>query len=485
MTHRGDPHGSHTCGKGASEPAGAAGATGVTNAAGATGSTRWSSHLGFVLTAAGAAVGLGNIWRFPYIAGENGGGAFVLVYLAAVAAIGFPVMVAELLMGRRGRADAETAVRRLRAETGAGPFWQTIGVLSLLLPFVGIGYYSVVAGWVLDYLWLFLSGRGFVADGTGGGYAARFAALQDSPTRLLFFHALFMGGVIAVVAQGVRHGLERAAKIMMPALFLMLLGLVVHAAVRGDFARGIAFLLAPDFSRLGWHGVLLAVGQAFFSLAIGIGALMTFGAYLSERDGLPRSAAQICATDTIVALLAGLAIFPIVFALGIDPGEGPGLIFVTLPAAFAQIPGGAALGTIFFLLVFFAAFTTGIATLEPVVAWATDRGWSRPAATLAIGCAAWLIGAAAALSFNVWRDVRPLGMVPGFEDRGIFDALDYSIASLLLPVNGMLIALFVGWMVPRAIQRAETGWPALPLGVWRFFLRVLAPLAILAILIAG
>ncbi|RMF14675.1 MAG: sodium-dependent transporter [Alphaproteobacteria bacterium] len=470
---------------------GPAGPAAQTTAAGAntagSSATRWSSHLGFVLTAAGAAVGLGNIWRFPYIAGENGGGAFVLVYLAAVVAIGFPVMVAELLMGRRGRGDAETAVRHLRAETGAGPFWQTIGVLSLLLPFVGIGYYSVVAGWVLDYLWLFLSGQGFLDPTAGGGgdYAARFAELQGSPWRLLFFHALFMGGVIAIVAQGVRQGLERAAKIMMPALFVMLLGLVFYAALKGDFGRGVAFLLAPDFAKLSWHGVLLAVGQAFFSLAIGIGALMTFGAYLSEHDSLPRSAAQICATDTMVALLAGLAIFPIVFSLGIDPAEGPGLIFVTLPAAFAQIPGGAVLGTIFFLLVFFAAFTTGIATLEPVVAWATGRGWARPAATLVIGLAAWIIGAAAALSFNVWQDVRPLGLVPGFEDRGIFDTLDYSIASLLLPVNGMLIALFVGWMVPRAIQRSETGWSEALLGVWRFFLRVLAPLAILAILLAG
>ncbi len=449
---------------------------------------RWSSHLGFVLTAAGAAVGLGNIWRFPYLAGENGGGAFVLIYLAAVVVIGFPVMLAELLMGRHGRGDAETAVRRLRRETGAGLFWQTIGVLSLLLPFVGIGYYSVVAGWVLDYLWLFLSGQAFLdpASAAGSGdYAARFAELQGSPMRLLFFHALFMGGVIAIVAQGVQRGLERAARIMMPALFVMLLGLVVHAAARGDFGRGLAFLLAPDFSALTWHSVLLAVGQAFFSLAIGIGALMTFGAYLSERDSLPRSAAQICATDTAVALLAGLAIFPIVFSLGIDPAEGPGLIFVTLPAAFAQIPGGAVLGTIFFLLVFFAAFTTGIATLEPVVAWATGRGWTRPLATLGIGLAAWFIGAAAALSFNVWQDVRPLALVPGFENRGIFDALDYSIASLLLPVNGMLIALFVGWMVPRAIQRAEVGWRDGLLGVWRFFLRILAPLAILAILLAG
>ncbi len=445
---------------------------------------RWSSHLGFVLTAAGAAVGLGNIWRFPYLAGANGGGAFVLVYLLAVAVIGFPIMVAELWMGRHGGGNAESAVRALRREFGAGPWWQTIGHLSLLLPFVGIGYYSVVAGWVLDYLWLYVSGAGATAVGTTQetGY---FQALLASPMRLFFFHALFMGAVIAVVAQGVRHGLERAARILMPALFLLLLALVVYAAFQGDFTRGLAFLFDPDFAKLTWRSVLLAVGQAFFSLAIGIGAMMTFGAYLAPEESLSRSAAQICATDTAVAVLAGLAIFPIVFALGVDPGEGPGLIFETLPRAFARIPGGDVLGAAFFALVFFAAFTTGIATLEPVVAWAATRGISRPAAALVCGGAAWVIGAAAALSFNLWADVHPLAFVPGFETRGVFDTLDYAIASLLLPINGMLIALFVGWLVPEAVLKAETGLAPAIGSLWRLFLKFLAPLAILAILIWG
>ena len=301
--------------------------------------------------------------------------------------------------------------------------------------------------------------------------------------RLFFFHALFMGGVIAVVAQGVQKGLERAAKLMMPALFVMLLGLVAYAAATGDFGRGLAFLLDPDFSKLTWRAVLLAVGQAFFSLAIGIGAMMTFGAYLDPKDSLARSAGQICATDTAVALLAGLAIFPIVFALGIDPGEGPGLIFETLPRAFAEIPGGQILGLVFFLLVFFAAFTTGIATLEPVVAWAATRGISRSA--LASGGAAWVIGAAAALSFNIWQDVHPLALLPGFESRTVFDTLDYAIAAILLPVNGMLIALFVGWVVPQAVLKAEVGLGDGLEALWRLFLRVLAPAAIAAILIWG
>ncbi|RMF71226.1 MAG: sodium-dependent transporter [Alphaproteobacteria bacterium] len=445
---------------------------------------RWSSHLGFVLTAAGAAVGLGNIWRFPYLAGENGGGAFVLVYLLAVAVIGFPIMVAELWMGRHGGGNAESAVRALRDEFAAGAWWQAIGHLSLLLPFVGIGYYSVVAGWVLDYLWLYVSGAGSTVV-NAGPESSHFEMLLASPLRLFFFHALFMGGVIAVVAQGVQHGLERAARIMMPALFLLLLALVVYAAFQGDFARGVAFLFDPDFSKLTWRSVLLAVGQAFFSLAIGIGAMMTFGAYLAPEESLPRSAVQICATDTAVAVLAGLAIFPIVFALGIDPAEGPGLIFETLPRAFARIPAGEGLGVVFFALVFFAAFTTGIATLEPVVAWAAGRGISRPVAALACGGAAWVIGAAAALSFNIWKDVHPLVFLPGFETRGIFDTLDYAIASLLLPVNGMLIALFVGWVVPQTVLKVEVGMPPVIQRLWRLFLKVLAPLAILAVLIWG
>lgn len=445
---------------------------------------RWTSNLAFVLAAAGTAVGLGNLWRFPFVAGENGGGAFVLVYLAAVAAIAFPIMLAELLVGRRGRGDADQAVEAVRAEAGASTLWRLIGRLSILIPFIGIGYYSVVAGWVVDYTISYIGAWGFHFTDPET-YQDRFSALLGAPARLLILHALFMAAVIAVVARGVERGIERVAVIAMPALFVLLVLLVGYAAVKGNFAEGLAFLLAPDFSELSWRGALIAVGQAFFSLAIGIGAMITFGAYLPDSARLPLSAGQICLTDTAVALLAGLAIFPIVFALGLDPAEGPGLIFVTLPAAFDQMPGGTMFGSAFFILLFFAAFTTGIGTLEPVVRWLVGRGLKRPLAAAFGGGAAWFIGAAAALSFNAWEGIRPLALIPGYEGLTIFDALDFSIASLLLPINGLLIALFAGWALPRALLAAELGSEGALLDVWRLFVRILAPAAIVLILVFG
>ncbi len=445
---------------------------------------RWSSRFAFVLAAAGAAIGLGNLWRFPFLAGENGGGAFVLVYLAAVALVGFPIMVAELMIGRHGRGNAERAVERVAAEAGASRGWQVIGALSIFIPFVGIGYYSVVAGWVVDYLLVYLvpGGPGFE---NGADAAAHYEAMLASPGRLFLLHFAFMAGIAFVVARGVRAGIERVAKLMMPGLFILLAGLVVFAAWKGDFARGLSFMFAPDFAALGWNGVLAALGQAFFSLAVGIGALMTFGAYLDESTSLPRVAAQICLADTAVALLAGLAIFPIVFAYGLDTNGGEGLVFVALPTAFAAMPAGQIVGIGFFLLVFFAAFTTGVATLEPVVAWCVDHGMKRTTAALVSGGAAWALGAAAALSFNLWEGFHPLAFLPGWEGRTIFGILDYSISSLLLPINGLLIALFVGWALPRSLVAAELAGAEQLMRIWRWLLRLFVPLAILAILVLG
>ena len=445
---------------------------------------RWSSRFAFVLAAAGAAIGLGNLWRFPFLAGENGGGAFVLVYLAAVAFVGFPIMVAELMIGRHGRGNAERAVERVAAEAHASRGWHVIGALSIFIPFVGIGYYSVVAGWVVDYLIVYLvpGGPGLAS---GADATAHYEAMLASPGRLLGLHFVFMAGIAFVVAHGIREGIERAAKLMMPGLFILLAALVAFAAWKGDFARGVGFMFAPDFAALGWKGVLAALGQAFFSLAVGIGALMTFGAYLDDETNLPKVAAQICLADTAVALLAGLAIFPIVFAYGLETDGGEGLVFMALPTAFAEMPGGGIVGAAFFILLFFAAFTTGIATLEPVVAWLVDRGLGRRRATLLAAGGAWALGAAAALSFNVWEGLRPLAILPGWEERTIFGILDYSISSLLLPVNGLLIALFVGWALPRSLVAAELVGAEQLMTVWRWLLRVFVPLAILAILILG
>ncbi|GAB4146909.1 MAG: sodium-dependent transporter [Sphingomonadales bacterium] len=445
---------------------------------------RWSSHLVFVLSAAGAAVGLGNFWRFPFVVGENGGGAFVIVYLAAVALVGFPIMMAELMIGRRGRGNAEQAIGAVSREVGAAKFWRVIGALSVFIPFIGIGYYSVVAGWVLDYMVGYIANFGFhFAD--PAAYQQRFDDMLASPMRLLLLHLAFMSGVVFVVGLEIQQGIERVAKLMMPGLFLLLLGLVAFAAVKGDFFAGLSFLLKPDFSALTGRAVLMALGQAFFSLAIGIGILMTFGAYLDERASIPKAAAQICIADTSIALLAGLAIFPIVFAFGLEATGGEGLVFVALPAAFAEMTGGAFFGSAFFVLLFFAAFTTGVATLEPVVSWLVGRGVARRRAAVLAGGVAWLLGAAATLSFNEWETVYPLAFLPGWENLTIFAILDTLIASLLLPINGVLLSLFAGWALPRALAAAELDAPAWLLTAWRWLLRVVVPVAILTIMIGG
>ncbi len=444
-------------------------------------SDRWSSNLAFVLTAAGTAVGLGNIWRFTFIAGENGGGLFLLIYMATVLLIGLPIMMAELLAGRRGRGGPVRSVATLIKAHGASRGWMVIGGLSVFIPFVGIAYYSIVSGWILDYLARYLALGGL--SGGAGAMSNHFDALMASPLRLQFWHAVFMAGVAFIVGRGVHAGVERTAKIFMPLLFLMLLGLVVYAAIYGEFQKGVEFLFSPDFSKMSVELVLLAVGQAFFSLAIGIGALMTFGSYLDDGASLTKTAGGVVLADTLVAILAGLAIFPLVFVNGLDVNQGPGLIFVTLPTAFENMQGGAFVGVGFFLLLFFAALTTGIGTMEPVVAWLVGRGVSRPKAAICVGASAWAVGAVIALSFNILHDFRPVTALAIMKDKGLFDLVDFTIASVLLPLNGLLIVLLVGWIVPKAVSAGELRTAPLLHKAWLFSVRFLAPIAILSILV--
>ncbi len=444
---------------------------------------RWSSSLAFILTATGTAVGLGNIWRFTFVAGENGGGLFVFFYLLTVLLVALPIMIAELVAGRRGRGSPTQVVTRLIKESRTGNAWMVIGVLSVFIPYIGIAYYSVVSGWIIDYLVIFAGSGGF--EGGGDQMTARFDGLMASPVRLLFWHALFMAMVTLIVSRGLQSGVEMAAKIIMPALFIMLIGLVIYAAFAGDFARAVAFLFKPDFSKMSSQIIVLAVGQAFFSLAIGIGALMTFGSYLDEKTSLPKAAGLIAFADTLVAILAGLAIFPLVFSNNLAANEGPGLIFITLPTAFAQMPGGYFIGTAFFVLLFFAALTTGIGTMEPVVAWLTKKNISRSLAALLVGVSAWFIGAIVALSFNLLGAVHPLTFLKGFKEMGIFEVTDFLIASVLLPVNGLFIVLFVGWAIPKAVIETEFHHVGRLFNTWRFFIRFVAPIAIMVILISS
>lgn len=445
---------------------------------------KWSSRWGFLFAAMGVAVGLGNLWRFPFIAGENGGGAFVLAYIGFVFLLCMPIMVGELVLGRLGGESAVGSMRNLIAKRKASTAWGAIGWLSLIIPFLGLSYYSVVAGWAFFY--------GYeAAVGDFGGLdanasAAIFNGLIARPHLMLLVHTAFIAATVYVVGRGVKAGIEAASKILMPTLFILLLVLVIYGAVAGDVARALEFLLVPDFSKLTPTALMAAMGQAFFSVAIGVGAMITYGAYLNPGESLPRSAAIICTADTLVALLAGLAIFPIVFGSGLDPVSGPPLIFITLPVGFGQMPGGQVLGFIFFLLLFFAAFTTSIGMLEPVVSWLQEKikGTRLKLAAIA-GGAAWAVGILPLLSFNMLGDVRPFALLAPLADKSIFDSFDFIVSTLLLPINGLLIALFAGWIILKSDFIGEVRAGDILLKYWRFALKVIAPISVLAILWNG
>jgi neurotransmitter:Na+ symporter, NSS family len=445
----------------------------------------WSSRIVFLMAAVGAAVGLGNLWKFPYTAGVNGGAAFVLVYLVAVAAVAVPIVIAELLIGRRGRMSPPNSFMVLAKEAGASRGWRFVGWMNLLAVFLILSFYSVVAGWALAYVPKIALGdfTGASADEVG----AEFAALLASPGRLALLHALFMTLTVSIVAVGLKRGIERAVRFLMPALLLMLVALVIYATVAGDMGRTVEFLFQADFSKIRAPVVLQAIGQAFFSVSVAMGLLITYGAYLDRETRLGSSAIYIAGADTSVALLSGLAIFPLVFANGLDPAEGPGLIFVTLPIAFGQMPAGALFGAMFFLLVLVSAITSSIAILEPMVSWAEEHDRMRrgPAAIIA-GVAAWVVGLATVFSFNLWAGWFPLGRLERFRESTVFDLIDYLTSNLLLPLGGMLIAVFVGWVLTAETTRNELGVAdTATFRAWRFTLRFVAPLAVGWVLVAS
>lgn len=441
---------------------------------------KWSSRSAFLMAAVGAAVGLGNIWRFPYITGDNGGGAFVLIYIAFVLVIGFPLIMAELALGRAGKKSAVGTMQDM-VRNGHNPFWKIIGWLSLLVPLIGLMYYSVVAGWSLEYIVKAVSGD--FDNITADQSSAMFGALQADWKTLSFWHTLYMISVIVVVGMGVKKGLESTVKFMMPSLFAILILLACYAMITGDGAKTLSFLFSPDFSKITGEVVLKALGQALFSLAIGVGALITYGAYLPKEIELPKAARIIAVADTGVALLAGFAIFPIVFQYNLVPGEGPGLIFATLPIAFGQMTGGIIFGVLFFILLTFAAFTSSIAMLEPVIAWFDDKGWSRKKMSWIMGSVSWSVGICVALSSNILADFHPLGFIPFFADMNLFNALDYIVANFMLPLNALMLALFVGWVMSRDMISDQLGLEqaSLAFKAWQFATRILAPAAILTI----
>ncbi|MEJ2480759.1 MAG: sodium-dependent transporter [Acidihalobacter sp.] len=432
----------------------------------------WSSRLAFFLAATGSAVGLGNIWKFPYIAGDNGGGAFVIVYLACVVLIGLPILIAEITLGRRGRESPVNTLRSMALDEGRSRAWVGVGFIGMVSGIIILSFYSVVAGWSLDYLLLSL--RGAYAGASADRISRLFAGLTGNPWRQMFWFTLFLAVSLWFSARGVRAGLERVARVMMPALFVLLLLLVVYALIVGNAAAAFAYLFNPDFSRLNGQVLLLAMGHSFFTLSLGIGAMMVYGAYLPNGVSIFRVSVWVAAADTGVALLAGLAIFPLVFAKGLAPAQGPGLIFTTLPLAFGAMPLGSLFGAAFFALLVLAAWTSAVSMIEPTVASLEERGLGRGRATLSVGVVVWLLGMVMDFSVNIWSGVA-------WQGRSLFELFNFVSSDIMLPLGGFLIALFTGWMVSERSLRRELGVSRPLLRLWLLVLRYVTPVGVLLI----
>jgi NSS family neurotransmitter:Na+ symporter len=436
------------------------------------------------MASVGCAVGLGNIWLFPYQAGVNGGGAFVLIYLAAIFGLALPVLLAEIMLGRRGAAAPPVGLAKLAKESGHSENWRWMGIL---LGGVGatcaLAFYCVVGGWTLAYA--FKSAAGQLQNLDGAQSAQLFGELSATPGSILPWFIVFTLLTIFISSKGLHAGVEKAVKIMMPALFIMLVVLVIYSAFVGDFATAFQFLFQPDFSKITSKVVLAACGTAFFSVSVGITGMMAYGSYIQKSTNLAESAMIIAIADTTVALLAGLAIFPIVFMAGIEPAGGGGLAFVSLPVAFSQVPGGLIFGTVFFVLLFFAALTSSIGMLEPPVSWLRESfKMSRRNAALAAGSVAFVLSLLAALSFNVLSDVRILGNFAIFEGKTIFEFFVYLVTQVIIPVGGILVAIFAGWIVKRQFSSDElyNGDEPLAYKVWLFIVRFVAPVLLTLVL---
>jgi NSS family neurotransmitter:Na+ symporter len=436
----------------------------------------WASRFGFVLAAAGSAVGLGNIWKFPYITAKHGGGAFVLVYLLCIAVLGLPIMMAELVIGRQGQRDAVGSFLTLEGKKSP---WCLVGWGAVSASFVLLAFYSVVAGWSFDYVYKAAAG---VLQGRSQSDINRlFTELMASPGRLLFWQALFLAGTVGIVIGGIRVGIERWSKILMPSLFALLVVLFVQGMLSPGGAPALRFMFRPDFSQLTPAALLDALGHAFFTLSLGAGVMITYGSYLDPGADLFTLSLRIALLDTMVALLAALTIFSVVFSADVPAGGGPGLVFQTLPVLLMQLPFGSVLALVFFLLLAFAALSSSISMLEVVVAYLVDeKDWPRGRATTAIGALAFLLGIPCVLSFNAWSDFRPvLG-------RTFFDGFDYLVSSYMLPLGGLFVAVYAGWFWRSGrhggelLGSVQRPW-VFPL--WHFLARFVAPAAVLVVLL--
>ncbi len=438
---------------------------------------QWSSRIGFILAAVGSAVGLGNIWKFPYMIGQSGGSAFVFTYLICIALIGFPILVAEWMIGRRGQSNPILSMSRVAEQNNRSQLWSIVGLSGVLGAFLILAFYSVIGGWSINYI--VKVGSGAFAGQDAAAVENIFAGLLGNSKELFIWHSVFMGLTVIIVALGVAGGLERASKILMPLLGICLLIMVGYGVFSGGFAAAIDYLFTPKFELIDSKVILAALGHAFFTLSLGMGIMMSYGSYLGGEINLLRTATVVVIMDTVIAILAGLAIFPIVFANQLDPSSGPGLIFVTLPIAFGHMTSGLLLGLVFFALLTFAALTSAMSLLEPVVELLEEKTpLGRSLSTLAAGSVIWALGIAVLLSFNEWSTVMILG-------NNIFDFLDKLTSKFMLPLTGLGAIIFVGWFVHGNIIRQELHLSTAGEIIWQIIARIIAPIGVAIIFVSS
>lgn len=453
----------------------------------------WSSRSAFILAAVGSAVGLGNMWRFPAEAGENGGGAFVLFYIFCVLLIGLPVLLSEVLIGRHGQASAPESVRRVARDSNASEGWSVLGSMGVFAAFLILSFYCVVGGWVLYYIGVFLSDL-FQTGLAGGAFAGRPAeeveallpGLFGNGSLMVALNLGFLAATMFFVARGISSGIEWVAVYLMPMFFVLFLCITIYGAFTGNFSDAVAYLFTFEPAKLTGEVMLAAVGQAFFSLSLGVAGMMTYGAYASRETNLGETSGIIAGADTAVALLAGLAIFPIVFAAGLSANAGPGLMFQSLPIAFQAMPFGSLIGLLFFTMVFFAALTSSVSLLEAPTAYVFEKfKLSRPVATAIVGVGAAVLGILSSLSFNDMADFRPLAFIPIFAEANFFDALDGVTAKLFMPIGAILTCVFVGWVADVKLIDDENGLDGVLHQVWRVLVRYVCPIVLTVILYFG
>lgn len=437
----------------------------------------FASKFGVIAAAAGSAIGLGNIWRFPYVAGENGGGAFLIIYLGFIIAIGVPVMLSEFTIGRMAQRNPYGAFKNL----APGKPWYLVGLMGVAAAFMILSFYAAVAGWTLEYLYNAVTNA--FANQTPGELEEMFNAFREGTQRPLIWMVLFMAMTAGIVLAGVQKGIEKYSKVLMPLLLVLIIVLGIRSITLPGSAEGLAFLFAPDFSKISPGLVLEALGQAFFSLSVGMGTLITYGSYINKRENLGSSALVVAVSDTMVAILAGIAIFPAVFAFGIEPNSGEGLVFITLPNIFQQMAGGYFFALMFFLLLTIAALTSSISVLEVVVAYFSEElKMSRRKATIISTALITLLGTLCAMSWGATSNFTILG-------HNVFSLLEWTTANIMLPLGGVFIVLFVGWYLKKQIVKEELSnqgkLKIKYLGIFLFILKFIAPVAIALVFMNG